>query len=111
MTGQADEDAIVVESELDAPPDKVWRALTEPGLVDAWLPAAVPGGTVERRVLEARPPEFLRLGWRVGGALDSRVTFELEPLDAARTRLRIVHDGFRPLPAANRNTPPLALAA
>jgi len=102
------DDAIVVESELDAPPETVWRALTEPALVEAWLP---PDGRSERRVLEARPPERLRLGWSVPGALDSEVTFELEPLPRQCTLLRVVHDGFRRLPAANGNTPPLAIAA
>lgn len=100
------DDVIVVESELDAPPEKVWRALTEPALAGAWLP---PDGSV-RRVLEARPPERLRLGWGVPGALDSEVTFVLSPLPQHRTLLRVVHDGFR-LPAANGNRPPLARAA
>jgi len=100
-------DAIVVESELEAPPERVWRALTEPALVAVWLPA---DGHAERRVLEARPPALLRLGWGVPGALDSEVTFVLQPLPGRRTLLRVVHDGFR-RPAANGNRPPLALAA
>ena len=36
MTDRDRED-IVVECTLDAPPEKVWRALTEPDLVAAWL--------------------------------------------------------------------------
>lgn len=106
MTERRTEDAVVVESELDAPPERVWRALTEPGLVEAWLPA---DGRTERQVLEARPPALLRLGWRVPGVLDSEVSFTLEALPDERTLLRVVHDGFRR--AANGNAPPLALAA
>ncbi len=29
--------SITVECDLDAPPEKVWRALTEPELLSAWL--------------------------------------------------------------------------
>lgn len=103
-----EKDAVVVEDVLDAPPETVWRALTDKALVEAWLPADT---RTERRVLEARPPELLRLSWRIPGEFDSEVRFVLRPLPEHRTLLRVVHDGFRRPLAANANTPPMALAA
>lgn len=31
-------DSLVFECDIDEPPEKVWRALTEPRLLEAWLP-------------------------------------------------------------------------
>ena len=31
------DDAIITECDLDEKPEKVWRALTEPDLVQSWL--------------------------------------------------------------------------
>jgi uncharacterized protein YndB with AHSA1/START domain len=106
MTGET----IVLECELDAPPDKVWRALTEPELVARWLapndlcaePGArfslrEPGGAaIECEVLEAERPRKLSYRWRHedDGGIDSVVSFELTEALAGRTRLRLVHAGF-----------------
>ncbi|MDH3205790.1 MAG: SRPBCC family protein [Gemmatimonadota bacterium] len=35
---------LVVERRLDHPPEKVWRVVTEPELLQQWFPAAVEGG-------------------------------------------------------------------
>jgi uncharacterized protein YndB with AHSA1/START domain len=120
--------ALVFACELDAPPEKVWRALTERELVAQWLmpgdmraeagarfrlrPAANDDGppagatddsVVDCEVLESDPPHRLRLGWREGPrdgrGLDSTVTFLLSPIADGRTRLVIVHDGFAGTPA------------
>jgi uncharacterized protein YndB with AHSA1/START domain len=103
---------IVVDCDLDAPPETVWRALTTPELVEAWLGdgdisaevghrfAFTPAGEapVECEVLEAEPGERLRVSWRgrdeAGGAIESEVAFVLLPTIGGGTRLRVVHDGF-----------------
>lgn len=112
---------IVVDVTLDHPPAQVWRALTEPALLAAWLlpndfrpevghrfrfrpDGRIDGGPIACQVLELQPERRLELSWRsadderdrAGRALDSVVTFELERVSRG-TRLRIAH---RCLPAA-----------
>ncbi|MGO1077161.1 SRPBCC family protein [Inquilinus sp. CA228] len=109
------DDAVVVDCDLDHPPEKVWRALTEPKLLGAWLlPNDIeaeakrrftlrdgPGAPIDCEVLAAEPPRLLRYSWRgrdadAGGrTLDTVVTFTLDGTAAGGTRLRIVHSGFR----------------
>ncbi|HUB07581.1 MAG TPA: SRPBCC domain-containing protein [Myxococcales bacterium] len=111
--------SIVTEYQLLHPPRKVWRALTEPALLGAWLmpndfspvvghrftfkAQPVPGwdGTVHCEVLEVDPPNRLRYAWR-GGAkglegygtpLDTVVAWTLTPA-AGGTLLRLEHSGF-----------------
>ena len=86
-------ESVVVECDLAEPPEKVWRALTEPELVAAWLLPAEPG-RVDCRVIEARPHRLLRYAWSDGGDVDSVVTFELHRTATDGTRLRVVHTGF-----------------
>jgi len=110
---------IRVDEFLPHPPEKVWRALTEPDLIARWLmpndfkleighrftfhafpmPAAGFGGTGYSEVLEFEPEKMLRIAWRTAPsdlcALDSTVTFTLEP-EGTGTRLVLVHDGFDP---------------
>ncbi|WP_225771128.1 SRPBCC domain-containing protein [Inquilinus sp. Marseille-Q2685] len=108
---------IVVDCDLEHPPEKVWRALTEPELLAAWLlpnDIAAGGGRrftprggagtdrpIDCEVLAAEPPRLLRYSWRgreadAGGrALETGVTFTLDGTAAGGTRLRIVHSGFR----------------
>ncbi|WP_119419382.1 SRPBCC family protein [Desertibaculum subflavum] len=101
---------IVVECELDAAPEKVWRALTEPELLARWLapndfsaePGArfrfrgLEGATIDCEVLEAEPPRKLSYRWRhrEDDGIDSIVSFELTEAVAGRTHLRLVHAGF-----------------
>jgi uncharacterized protein YndB with AHSA1/START domain len=112
--------AIEVEYELPHPRAKVWRALTEPSLVGAWLmpndlrpivghqftfrAQPTPGwdGVSYCEVLEAIPPERLSYSWRggstdlekYGAALDTVVTWTLTETKDGGTRLRLVHSGF-----------------
>jgi uncharacterized protein YndB with AHSA1/START domain len=94
-------ESIVVECNLDEPPEKVWRALTEPQLVAAWLLPDDPQ-RVDCKVIEAKPHRLLRYAWSDGGDVDSVVTFELLRTPADGTRLRVVHTGFAQ--AANATT-------
>jgi uncharacterized protein YndB with AHSA1/START domain len=126
-----DREEIVVDCELDHPPAQVWRALTEPALLAAWLlpndfrpevghrfafrpDGRLEGGPIACEVLDLEPERRLRLSWAsadpaerdaAGRRLDSVVTFDLEPV-ARGTRLRIVHCGLpaslRPLAGAHR---------
>lgn len=110
---------INVDEFLPHPPEKVWRALTEPDLIARWLmpndfklevghrftfrgdpiPAAGFGGTGHSEVLEFEPEKMLKIAWRTApgdpGGLDSTVTFTLEP-EGRGTRLFLAHEGFDP---------------
>lgn len=80
-------DAVVTECDLPDPPEKVWRALTEPGLLGRWLPDAVGS-----EVLAAEPPRLLRYRWRTAeDDRDSHVTFELSGTEGGGTHLRVDH--------------------
>ncbi len=102
-----------MEFDLPHPPEKVWRALTEPALLAEWLLPVIgfelaPGarftfktqpypqwdGTVSCRMLEIEPRRRLRYTWEVP-FLTTEVTFTLTPT-AAGTRLSLVQSGFQP---------------
>jgi uncharacterized protein YndB with AHSA1/START domain len=111
--------AIYLDEFLPHPPEKVWRALTEPDLIARWLmpndfklqlghkftfrgfpmPAAGFGGTGHSEVLDFEPEKMLRIAWRAApedaSSLDSTVTFTLEP-EGRGTRLFLAHEGFDP---------------
>jgi uncharacterized protein YndB with AHSA1/START domain len=89
------------------PPERVWRALTEPAELAAWLMPcdfaprvghrftfdARPGlGVIEGEVLEVEPPRLLRCRWS-GVFGETVVTFTLTP-DNGGTRLRVTHSGW-----------------
>jgi uncharacterized protein YndB with AHSA1/START domain len=112
-TAPAQGETVSLDLDLHHPPEKVWRALTEPALLAEWLlpvvdlrlePGAVftfrtqpyPGwdGTVNCRVVEIEPQRRLSYTWSVP-FLDTVVTFTLTPT-ASGTRLSIVQTGFRP---------------
>ena len=112
-TAPAQGETVSLDLELHHPPEKVWRALTEPALLAEWLlpvvdlrlePGAVftfrtqayPGwdGTVNCRVVEIEPQRKLAYTWSVP-FLDTVVTFTLTPI-ASGTRLSIVQTGFTP---------------
>jgi uncharacterized protein YndB with AHSA1/START domain len=87
-------DAVITECDLPEAPEKVWKALTDPGLLAAWLPEVVAS-----EVLAAEPNRLLCYRWRagdgdqdaVGRPVDSVVTFELTGTDTGGTHLRVDH--------------------
>jgi uncharacterized protein YndB with AHSA1/START domain len=108
---------IQVDYDLPRPPHIVWRALTEPPLLAAWLmpndiqpivghaftfktqPMADWDGTVYCQILEADAPRRLRYSWRggpTGNAIDTEVLWILSPSAAGGTHLRLEHSGFKP---------------
>ena len=106
MTDDSDSLSVVIERDLNHPPARVWRALTEPHLLGEWLMPtdfrAEPGhlfrltadwGAVDCAVTEITPGE--RLAYRWGdGVLDTVVTWTLIPRPGG-TRLRMEQTGFR----------------
>ena len=112
-TAKSQHEAISFEFDLRHPPEKVWRALTDPELLAEWLLPAIdfkleagapfmlktqayPGwdGTVNCRMVEIEPLRKLTYTWTVP-FLDTVVTFTLTPT-ASGTRLSLVQSGFRP---------------
>jgi uncharacterized protein YndB with AHSA1/START domain len=108
MTDTATETrSVVVERELSHPPEKIWRALTQPHLIAEWLMktdfAPVVGrrfdfradwGAVDCEVLAVEPNRTLSYTWAAMG-LESVVIWTLTPTDTG-TRLRMEQSGFRP---------------
>ena len=99
--------SVVVEREIPHPPEKIWRALTQPHLIEEWLMnndfTPVVGhrfdfradwGSVECRVLAVEPNQTLSYTWGAYG-LASVVTWTLTPTSAG-THLRMEQTGFRP---------------
>jgi uncharacterized protein YndB with AHSA1/START domain len=110
---------IKVEYSLPHSPTKVWRALTESGLLAKWLmpndfraevghrfqfrapPMPHWDGIVHCEVREVDPPKRLTFTW-VGGSkeagtyLDTTVTWILSPTATGGTLLRLEHAGFMP---------------
>lgn len=99
--------SVIVEREVPFPPEKIWRALTQPQLIEEWLmktdfrPAVdhqfsfrADWGSVDCRVLEVEPDKTLSYTWAAYG-LESVVTWTLIPTSSG-TRLRMEQSGFRP---------------
>ena len=102
---------LVQEYQLDAPPEKVWRAISIAEYREAWLPNSVlaeaepvasdPGKSIHYRLRDDTPPY-----------LESDVTFLIASDDAGGTLLTIVHRlNEQHLPAANDDGITLMLAA
>ncbi|MBR7958191.1 MULTISPECIES: SRPBCC family protein [Burkholderia cepacia complex] len=98
--------SVVVDRELPHPPEKIWRALTQPHLIEAWLmksdfePVAgrafsfrADWGSVDCTVLAIEPHRTLSYTWAAHG-LESVVTWTLTPTPAG-THLRMEQVGFR----------------
>lgn len=98
---------VTVEREFAHPPEKIWRALTQPHLIEAWLmkndfvPAlhhrfklSADWGAVDCEVLEIEPNRSLSYTWAAMG-LDSVVTWTLTPAGAG-THLKMEQTGFQP---------------
>jgi uncharacterized protein YndB with AHSA1/START domain len=111
-TGPSQTDSISFVFDLKHPPEKVWRALTDPALLTEWLlpvvelklepgapfmfkTQAYPGwdGTVSCRILEVEDHKKLSYAWTVP-FLDTVVTFTLTPTPSG-TRLSLVQSGFQ----------------
>ena len=99
--------SVIVEREVPFPLERVWRALTQPHLIEAWLmkndfkPAVdhrfqLRGdwGSVDCRVLVVEPNKSLSYTWGAYG-LASLVTWTLTPASDG-TRLRMEQSGFHP---------------
>ena len=99
--------SVVIEREVAFPPEKIWRALTQPHLIEEWLmkndfkPAVGHGfnlradwGAVDCKVLAVEPNKKLSYTWDAMG-LESVVTWTLTPT-ATGTHLRMEQSGFRP---------------
>jgi uncharacterized protein YndB with AHSA1/START domain len=104
----------VIEREFPHPPEKLWRALTQPHLIEEWLmkndfkPAVGHrfnlsgewGGVLDCKVLAVEPHKTLSYTWDFNHEdaafnLKSVVTFTLTPTSAG-THLRVEQAGFRP---------------
>src|ERR1700704_8920 len=99
--------SVVVEREIPYPPEKIWRALTQPHLMEEWLmkndfkPVVAPrfnlradGAVVDCQVLAVEPNKTLSYTWGAYG-LESAVTWTLTPTRTG-THLRMEQSGFRP---------------
>jgi uncharacterized protein YndB with AHSA1/START domain len=105
-----DPDALVFECALDAPPEKVWRALSIPEYVDRWLGKAEAGAErVDLAVVTSEENKSLTYRWResgqgaIVGAEDSLVTFEISPTSDGGTWFRLTHAPQALPVAANSN--------
>jgi uncharacterized protein YndB with AHSA1/START domain len=99
--------SVVIEREIPHPPEKIWRALTQPHLIEEWLMKndfkPVVGhrfnlradwGSVDCEVVAVEPNKALSYTW---GAYDLRsvVTWTLTPTSTG-TQVRMEQSGFRP---------------
>jgi uncharacterized protein YndB with AHSA1/START domain len=98
--------SVVIERETPYPPEKVWRALTEPHLIEEWLmkndfkPVVdhrfnfrADWGAVDCRVLAVEPNKILSYTWAAYG-MESVVTWTITPTRTG-TLLRMEQSGFR----------------
>jgi uncharacterized protein YndB with AHSA1/START domain len=98
--------SVVVEREIPYPPEKIWRALTQPHLIEEWLMKTdfkpVVGhrfdfradwGGVDCQVMALEPNKTLSYTWAAYG-LESVVTWTLTP-SSRGTHLRMEQSGFR----------------
>ena len=108
MTNTAPETrTVVVEREIPYPPEKIWRALTQPHLIEEWLMKGdfkpVVGhrfnfradwGAVDCQVQAVEPNKTLSYTWGDHN-LKSVVTWTLTRTSTG-THLRMEQSGFRP---------------
>jgi uncharacterized protein YndB with AHSA1/START domain len=115
--------SVVVEREMPHPPEKIWRALTQPRLIEEWLmkndfnpvvghrfnfratPMPHWNGVVDCEVLEVEPSRRLSYSWNASGdeaagGLKTVVTWTLTPTKGG-VLVRMEQSGFRPEDAAN----------
>jgi len=98
--------SVIVEREIPYPPEKLWRALTQPHLIEEWLMKSdfkpvtdhrfsfrADWGSVDCQVLSIEDGKTLSYTWAAMG-LDSIVTWTLTP-SGTGTLLRMEQAGFR----------------
>jgi uncharacterized protein YndB with AHSA1/START domain len=99
--------SVIVEREVPFAPEKIWRALTQPHLIEEWLMKndfkpvldhrfnlSADWGSVDCRVQTVEPNRKLSYTWETKD-LESVVTWSLIPTSTG-TRLRMEQTGFRP---------------
>jgi uncharacterized protein YndB with AHSA1/START domain len=106
--------SVIVEREIPHPAEKIWRALTQPHLIEEWLmkndfkPVVGHsfklrgdwGGVLDCEVRTVEPNRTLSYTWKFAHDdaaynLESLVTFTLTPTSTG-THLRMEQSGFRP---------------
>ena len=110
--------SVIVEREIPFPPQKIWRALTQPHLMEEWLmkndfkpvvghrfnlradPQPYWNGVTDCEVLAVEPNKKLSYTWNSSGdeaanGLKTVVTWTLVPTSTG-THLRMEQSGFRP---------------
>ena len=115
ITGSATETrSVIIEREMAFPPERIWRALTQPHLIEEWLmkndfkPVVGHsfnlrgdwGGVLDCEVLAVEPNKTLSYTWNLvhddaAYNLRSVVTFTLTATSTG-THLRVEQSGFRP---------------
>jgi uncharacterized protein YndB with AHSA1/START domain len=104
---QAETRSVVVEREIPYPPEKIWRALTQPRLIEEWLmkndfkpvvnhrfSVSADWGAVDCEVRAIEPHKTLSYTWDTKD-LRSVVAWSLTPTETG-TFLRMEQSGFRP---------------
>ncbi len=99
--------AVIVERDIPFPPEKIWRALTQPHLIEQWLmrndfqpvvghsfKLTADWGSVDCQVTAIEPIKSLSYKWEAMG-LESVVTWTLTATSTG-THLRMEQSGFRP---------------
>jgi len=108
--------SVIVEREFPHPPEKIWRALTQPHLIEEWLmkndfqpqpghrfnfradPQPGWNGVIDCEIMLVEPNKMLSFTWNSGEgdlAIKSVVTLSLAPAGAG-TLLRMEQTGFAP---------------
>ena len=110
MSDPSETRTVVVEREIAYPPEKLWRALTQPHLIEEWLmkndfrpvvghsfrlsrtPKPEINVVIDCKVLKVEPNRTLSYTWAAYG-LESVVTFTLTPTETG-THLKLEQSGF-----------------
>ena len=105
--------SVTVEREVAYPPEKIWRALTQPHLIEAWLmkndfkpvvghqfKLSADWGSVDCEVLTLEPNKTLAYSWGAMG-VGTIVTWTLTPTSTG-THLRMEQAGFSAEPSHAR---------